>query len=239
MNEDEVEFICMRFPKRKTESQYLHYTCTARISTSVQQNFVRVFFFSFHSCLWFCCCWWLESSRSLTIWFIATYIFRFDCLCSIKFADKIQSNCSNISRSLSYSLSLCVFSLVRLHICFAHLFSFVAIFRKSLPNGQHTRSKSICAKTTKSGMHHFVGTEKTEREREKELAHRPSSISNRWKCNIDKNKSKLAKRIRNEAVEKLDYTIFLWLEIWSLSWSPSARKAIESVLQRDAEEMVE
>lgn len=165
-------------------------------------------FFSFHSCLWCCCCW-LESSRSLTIWFIATYIFRFDCLCSIKFADKIQSNCSNISRSLSSSLSICVFGLVRLHICFAHLFSFVAIFRKSLPNGQHTRSKSICAKTTKSGMHHFVGLHRKdwEREREKELAHRPSSISNRWKCNIDKNKSKLAKRIRNEAVEKLDYTI--------------------------------
>lgn len=87
-----------------------------------QMHFLCVFV-----CLFGC---WLESSRSLTIWFIATYICRFDCvrLCRTKFADtilyimcmhRIQSNCS--VRSTSHSVSQ-AFSLDRssLNICFAH-----------------------------------------------------------------------------------------------------------------------
>lgn len=77
----------------------------------------------------------LESSRSLTIWFIATYFFRFDCLCSIKFADKIQSKV--FQRRCR-----------RLNICFAHLFSFVAVFRKT--RCQMILSQSLSHKTCKT-----------------------------------------------------------------------------------------
>lgn len=146
----------------------------------------------------------LESIRSLTIWFIATYIFRFDCLCSIKFADKIQSKCSNIvvPTFVSHTYSLLWRFFVRVDAKWASLV-LVSCYKNCNNNNNNEKTSANAFKD----MHFervciplvFFG------------ASLPSSIFNRWKCNIDKNKSKLW-----NGYEMLKKSITQFFMIWNM-----------------------